>query len=461
MKLNLRADYTRAFKEADIRGVYPTEIDDELVYFIARAFIEENSYKKVLVCRDMRLSSDALRDAFVKGATDSGAEVVDIGLFHSPGLYFASGSLDLPGVMITASHSPKEYNGLKLVRAGAIPLTETDGLRLIRKRIERGVFTDAIQPGKVTKKDVQKAWQRYILKEVGAKTFAGLHILADAGSGMAATFLPLVKEKLAADIDVLFPELDGTFPSRASDPTLKKNQAQIQKQLKATHTYDFGISFDGDADRIAFFDEKGIYINSAAIGALVAQHLLKTHPQAKLGYTVLTSRAYQEVIKEGGGKPVRMKVGHAFIKKTMREKDVLFACEHSGHFYYQDYFYTDSVMRTLLIVLKEYEAAKKRGLTFSQLVRPLARYSQTEDVIIEVDDKKSALERTADYLHKKVPLRLEKYDGYTVDFGDVWGVIKPSVTEFALKVLFESKSARHAKNVQLEVIEHIKKIAKK
>lgn len=460
MNLELQADYTRAFKEADIRGVYPTEIDDEVVYFTARAFVEEGRYTKIIVARDMRESSPYLHAAFIKGATDSGADVIDIGLMHSPGLYFASGSLDLPGVMITASHSPKEYNGLKLVKAGAVPLTETDGLKQIRRRIEKGMFVDAKKTGKVTKKDISTAWQRFVLKGVSAKAFSGMKIVADAGNGMAGVLLPLIEQKLAAEFDVLFPRLDGTFPSRGSDPTLKKNQINIQKKLQGTKTYDLGISFDGDADRIAFFDETGKYINSAVIGALVARHLLQSHPKAKIGYTVLTSRAYVEAIKNSNGKPVLMKVGHAFIKKAMREKSVLFACEHSGHFYYQDYFYTDSVVRTLLIVLTEYQAAKKRGLTVSQMVKPLACYQQTEDKIIEVADKKLALQKTAEYLLQKNPLQLNKYDGYSVDFGDVWGVVKPSVTEFALKVMFESKSAKHAKNVQKEVLQYIQKIAK-
>jgi len=461
MKLKLTADYNRAFKEADIRGVYPTEIDDELVYFTARAFVEESGYKKVLVARDMRLSSPSLHVAFIKGATDSGADVIDVGLMHSPGLYFASGSMNLPGVMITASHSPKEYNGLKLVKAGAIPLTESDGLKQIRKRIEKGVFADAKKTGKVARKDISKTWRNFVLKGITKKSFAGMKIVADAGNGMAGVLLPLINEKLAAQFDVLFPNLDGTFPSRGSDPTLKKNQKNIQEKISSGKKYDLGISFDGDADRIAFFDETGKYVNSAVIGALVAEQLLRTYSQANIGYTMLTSRSYLESIQASKGKPVRMKVGHAFIKKAMREKDVLFACEHSGHFYFKDYFYTDSVVRTLLIVLKEYEVAKKAGLTFSELVKPLAGYQQTEDTIIEVADKKRALEKTAEYLQMKNPLQLSKFDGYSVDFGDVWGVVKPSVTEFALKVMFESKSAKHAKNVQKEVIEYIQKIAKK
>jgi len=460
MKLELKTDYLRAFKEADIRGIYPTEIDEQLVYFLARAFVEEFNYKKVLVARDMRESSPVLHAAFIKGVTDSGADVVDIGLIHSPGLYFASATLQLPGVMITASHSPRKYNGLKLVYPDAIPLTETDGLKTLRQRMEKGKFVDAQKLGNVVKKDVSKAWQKFILKNVSSTAFSGLKIAADAGNGMSGVVLPLLAEKLAVKFDVLFPQLDGTFPNRGSDPTLSKHQKHIKEKLKKGG-FDFGISFDGDADRIAFFDEAGTYINSAVIGALVAERLLKKYSQAKIGYTVLTSRSYEESIRTHGGKPILMKVGHAFIKKAMREKDVLFACEHSGHFYYKEYFYTDSVTLTLLYVLDAYTEARETGHSFGQMMKPYLTYQQTQDVIVEVDDKQRALREVEKYLLKKRPLSVKKFDGYTVDFGDVWGAVKPSVTEFALKIMFESKSMKHAKNIQKELVTFTQSIAKK
>jgi phosphomannomutase len=242
MAIKLQADYTRAFKEADIRGVYPEEIDEELTYFIARAFVEEYSYREIIVGRDMRLSSPVLYDSFCKGATDSGARVIDIGLVSSPMMYFAAGSLNLPGVIITASHSPKNYNGLKLVFPGAIPLTEAGGLRAIRKRIEKGVFKNAKKPGVVRKKDIQKGYQRLVCEGLRRKDYEALSIVADCGNGMAGVVLPLLKEKLPIDFFTLFPELDGNFPNRDSDPTLKKNQRIITKLLKAGG-HDFGVPF--------------------------------------------------------------------------------------------------------------------------------------------------------------------------------------------------------------------------
>jgi phosphomannomutase len=458
MTMKLQADYKRAFKDADIRAIYPTEIDDELAYYVARAFVEEFGHQKLVVARDMRLSTPALYDAFVKGATDSGASVVDIGQVHTPALYYASGTMELPGVMITASHSPKQYNGMKLVHAGAIPLTEKQGLGAIRRRIEKGKFVDAKKQGRVTKKDVLNGYQRFVLKGYQTKKYDGLAVVADAGNGMASVLLPLLQEKLPVKFDVLFGTMDGSFPNHGSDPALSKNQRQLKKKLKEGK-YDFGIGFDGDSDRIAFHDEKGTYINSAVIGALIADRMLKKYPGEKIGYTILTSKVYEETIREAGGKPVSVRVGHAFIKESMRKKDILFACEHSAHFYYKKYFYTDSVTITLLEVMEACVEAKAAGVSFSELVKPYRNYQQTEDVIVRVKDKKLALKKTEAYLHTLKPEKLKRFDGLVVDFGDVWGAVKPSVTEYALKIMFESTKKSLATEMQEKLVKYVESIA--
>jgi phosphomannomutase len=459
MTMTLQADYMRAFKDADIRGIYPTEIDEELAYLIARAFVEEFKYSKIIVARDMRLSTQVLYEAFLKGATDSGATVVDIGMVHTPALYFASGSMNLPGVMITASHSPKQYNGFKLVHAGAIPLTEKAGLGKIRNRIEKGKFIDAEKSGKINGKEILKAYQRFVFKNYKAKKLAGIKIVADVGNGMASVLMPLLQEKLPIQFDVLFPELDGSFPNRESDPTLHVNQNPLREQLEKK-TYDFGIAFDGDSDRVAFLDEVGHYINSAVIGALIAERMLAKEPKAKIGYTSLTSRSYEESILRAGGKPVLMRVGHAFIKADMRKKDVLFACEHSGHFYFKNYFYTDSVTLTLLAVLDAYSEAEAKGMKFSEMMAPYLKYEQTEDVIVAVKDKELALEKTEAYILSLNPVSSKQFDGLMVDFGEVWGAVKISVTEFALKLMFESTDRKKAQAMQNKIVKFIKSIAK-
>jgi phosphomannomutase len=455
--MKISADYKSAFKQVDIRGVYPTEVSDEVAYLVARSFVEEFDLKKVLVARDMRLSSPALFSAFTKGVTDAGAAVIDLGLVHTPVLYYASGSMKLAGVMITASHSPKNQNGLKLVLPGAVPLTEDFGLKQIRRRMEKGVFKEVKKVGKVTAKDVRAAYLKFVLKGFKAKGLEDLELVADAGNGMGAVLMELLQGKMPVNFTTLNAELDGRFPSRGSDPTLKKNQKPVTSALK-TGGYDFGISFDGDGDRIAFFDEEGNYVNSAAIGAVIAKLMLKKHKGAKIGFTNLNSRIYEETILANGGVPVPVKVGHAYIKETMRQKDVLFACEHSGHFYFKEYFYTDSITLTLLYVLAAFADARKEGLTFGQMMAPYLIYKQTEDVIVEVSDKKKAQVAIEKYLKDKKPVKARKFDGIWVDFGDVWGSVKISVTEHALKMMFEGKNKKVAQSLQDEVADFVRSI---
>jgi phosphomannomutase len=459
MTMKISADSKNAFKSVDIRGVYPTEVNDELVYLIARSFVEEYSLKKVLVARDMRLSSPALFTAFASGANDAGADVIDLGLVHTPALYFASGSMKLAGVMITASHSPKNQNGLKMVLGGAIPLTENFGLKQIRKRIEKGIFKEVKKPGKVVKKDIKAAYLKFVLKGIKTKGMEDIEVVADAGNGMGAVLMELLPKKLPVSFTTLNQNLDGRFPSRGSDPALKKNQKHITTALK-TGGFDFGISFDGDGDRIAFFDEEGNYINSAAVGALIATVMLKKKKGAKIGYTNLDSRIFEETIKLNSGVATPVRVGHAYIKETMREKDVLFACEHSGHFYFKEFFYTDSVSHTLRYILLAFLEAKSAGLTFKEMMEPYLPYKQTEDVFVEVLDTKKAQAAVEAYLKNKKPIRTRKFDGLWVDFGDVWGSVKVSVTERALKMMFESTDKRKAQKLQDEIVAFTKSIAK-
>jgi len=252
--------------------------------------------------------------------------------------------------------------------------------------------------------------------------------------------------------------LDGRFPNRDSDPTLSKNQKQLRATLQKKK-YDFGISFDGDADRIAFLDENGKFINSAVIGALIAERLLINNPKAKIGYTMLTSRSYEVSIKAAGGRPVIMRVGHAFIKESMRKKDVLFACEHSSHFYFKDFFFTDSVTLTLLAVLDAYAEAKETGRTFGEMMKPYQKYKQTEDVIVYVKDRKVALAKTEAYIKTLKPKSLRKFDGLVVDFGTTWGGVKVSVTEYALKLMFESSTKKEAELIQDKIRRYVESIA--
>jgi len=454
----LAVNYPRAFKDADVRGVYPTEINEALTYAIARAFIEEFSYKKIVVGYDMRLSTPTLQTAFVTGARDAGADVVDVGMVATPQLYFASGSLKLPGVMITASHSPKEYNGLKLVHAGAIPLTKRNGLAQIKKRVKEESRSIVAERGRVTKRNIDQGYLRYVLAGVKAERYNGLRIATDIGNGMAHNIIPLLRSRLPIHFDTLFAKLDGSFPNRDSDPNLRGNQLALDAKLDHGH-YDFGISFDGDADRIAFLDEAGNYVNSAAIGALIADIILEKEPKATFVTTTFNSRIYDETIKQGGGRVVIARTGHTFLKEKMYQHEAVFGCEYSGHFFFRDFFYTDSVVLTLRYVLDAYIQGKAAGKRFSELVAPYCGYEQTEDVVVAVKDKKATMAAVSAYLAGQPEIMVKKFDGYVVDYGDVWGAIKESVTEYAVKCMFESTSRSKAKKKQREIVAFLKSVA--
>lgn len=459
MDKKLPLQYERSFKEADIRGINVTEIDDDLAYCVARAFVDEFSYTEVVVGYDMRMSSPSLVEAFMRGVEDAGANVLVVGLVSSPMLYFASGSLALPGVMITASHSGPEYNGLKLVAPGAVPLTNPTGLSAIKRRIKRGVYLEPVKRGKRRAKNFNTAFQKYVSQGVSKASLKDIKIAADIGNGMASVLIPLLEQKLPINFTSLFSDMDARFPNRGSDPTIKKHQRHLATELK-TGAYDFGIAFDGDADRIAFLDERGQYVNCAIIGAIIAEHILAREPGAGIVFTNLTSHVFEESIIAAGGKAIRAKVGHSFLKQKMRETGAVFGAEHSGHFFWRDFFFTDSTVLTLLAVLEIYVKAKKAGQTFSQLVAPYQKYQQLEDVVVEVRDKDAALARVETYLSGNYPTaKLKKFDGIFITTPEVWGVVKQSVTEHALKVMLEGITKKPATTLQADIVRYIKTIA--
>lgn len=459
MTHTLPPEFRRAFKDADIRGVFGSELNEELVARVARAFVTIHAYTTVVVGCDMRLSSPALHRAFIDGARAGGATVIDIGLVATPQLYFASGSLALPGVMITASHSPKEYNGLKLVHPDAIPLTKRNGLQEILRMVQKNVWQDGQKRGGLKKKNIDAAYQKFVFKGVQGKRYVGLRVATDIGNGMAHDLIPLMRARLPIQFDTLYAKLDGRFPNRDSDPNLHENQIALDAKIDAGH-YDFGISFDGDADRIAFLDETGNYVNSAAIGALIAVRMLAREPKASIASTNLNSRMYDETIRKHGGKVVMARTGHTFVKEAMRKKKAVFGCEYSGHFFFRDFFYTDSVELTFLEVADAYLEAKAAGLTFGEMMAPYLVYKQTEDIVIKVADKDVAMSNVHDYLVSLQPASIKKFDGYFVDFGDVWGAVKMSVTEYGVKLMFESKSMAKAKARQKQIKAFVQSIAK-
>ncbi len=458
-KQNLPTEYAKAFKDADIRGVYPREINETVAYRTARAFVELFELKKVIVGRDKRNSSPSLRNAFVDGVIDSGADVLDIGLVDTPAVYFASGTFNEYGVMITASHNPKQYNGLKLVKAGAIPLTNKTGLKTIQRFVIKNIFKEVTKKGRVTKKNILPSYKKYIRSKVSIRSPRSINIVADAGNGMATLLAPMICKGLPLSVTPLFFKLDGNFPNRGSNPTLAKNQKPVVSEIKKGG-YDFGVAFDGDVDRVAFFDEHGNYINSAVIGALLVKHLLSQKPKQSFVYTVFTSRIYEETIKQYGGRAIRARVGHAFIKEHMRKYDAVFACEHSAHFYYKDNFYTDSGILSLLYLTEAYVEALKNGQTFSEMLAPFLKYFQTEELLVKVSDKKHSLKVIEQYYRKRKPLKVISFDGITFIFRDCWFVVKESVTEDAIKFVVESPKKKIAQTKKKEILTLLRSISK-
>lgn len=452
---DLPIDYLKAFKDADIRGFYGTEVDEVVAYRVARAFVEEFGWSEVIVARDMRVSSPMLRKAFIDGVRDSGAIAIDIGIIDTPGLYYASGSRELPGVVITASHNPAEYNGLKLVAPGATPLTNKTGLSAIKKRIKANDFKTVANRGDVKKESILREYLAYIEAKATFTNPRQLRVVVDVGNGTAGILMQKLCARLPVTVTPLFFELDGTFPNRESNPTLAKNQKAIKAELKKGG-YDFGIAFDGDADRVAFFDEKGNYINSAFIGALITSHLLKQYPKSKHVYTVFTSRSYEETIRASGGVAIRARVGHAFIKEIMRKKDALFGCEHSAHFYFKDNFFTDSGILTFLFVAAAMADQSNPLRTFSELLKPFATYYQTEEILVPVADKDRALQAIGEFYQVQQPLAIEHFDGVSVSFEDWWFVVKKSVTEDALKFVVESPTKAIAQTKQKEILQQLR-----
>ena len=324
--------------------------------------------------------------------------------------------------------------------------------------MKKGQWQVVAKRGGLKKKTIDAAYAKFVFAGVQGKKYTGLRVATDIGNGMAHDLIPLWRAKLPVHFDTLFTKLDGGFSNRDSDPNLHKNQIALTQKIDHGH-YDFGISFDGDADRIAFLDEQGHYVNSAAIGALIAARILAREPKAKIASTNLNSRIYDETIRSQGGKVVMARTGHTFVKEEMRKHGAVFGCEYSGHFFFRDFFYTDSVELTFLEVANAYLEAKAQGQSFGQMMVPYLVYEQTEDVVVKVADKDSAMQKIYEYLVSLKPQSIKKFDGYFIDCGDVWGAVKMSVTEYAIKLMFESKSKTKAKKLQSQILKFVQSIA--
>jgi phosphomannomutase len=428
------------FKSYDVRGVYPSELSDDVAYGIGRCFVPlvsdgpsgHDARTKVVVGRDMRPSGQKLFDAFAHGAVDAGASVVDIGMVSTDALYFAVGSFDFDGgVMITASHNPAKYNGMKFTRSQAQAISLDTGLATIREQLVSGELPPkSTTAGSVSHRDVLDDFAQHCLSFVDRTKIKPFKIAVDAGNGMAGETVPHVFRSLPCDVVPLYFELDGRFPNHPASPIEPENMIDVQAEIRK-HQCDLGVAFDGDADRMFIVDEKAGLIDGSTVTALVALNTLKKYPGAKILYNLICSRSVPELILRAGGIPIRSKVGHSIIKAEMREQDVVFGGEHSGHFYFRDNWYADSGMIALLQCLELFGEADK---PVSEVIAPIDTRFRSGEINSQVTGIPAKLREIED---RYSDAQIDYLDGVTISYPHWWMNVRPSNTEPLLRLNVE------------------------
>ena len=422
------------FKAYDVRGRTDTgDLDEEVAHRIGAAFAKFAGAPSVAVGRDCRASSPMLAEAFTSGVTGQGVDVLDIGEVATDTLYFVSGSRSVPGVMITASHNPPEWNGLKFCRSGAAPIGVESGLLDIRDLAEAGVAAGEMN-GTVAHLDPIPGYVDHLLSIVDPARIGDLHVVADGGNGMAGVALPAVFARLDAHLLPLFLEPDGTFPNHPADPLKPENLRDLEATMRAEHP-DLGVAFDGDADRAFFVDETSRPLSGSTTTALIARWFISREPGATIVHNLIVSRAVPEVVRAAGGTPIRTRVGHSFIKQIMAETGAAFGGEHSGHYYFRDNFRADSGTLAMLVLL---QAMSEDGRPLSEIRADFEPYSASGEINLDVDDQTAAIERVAVRFDDAEQDRL---DGLTVQWQDRWFNLRPSNTEPVLRLNAEASDA--------------------
>ena len=420
------------FKSYDVRGIYPTEINDDIAYLIGRTFVAKFGMKSVAVGRDMRPSGVNLFEAFARGATEQGANVTDIGLVSTDALYFAVGKFGFDGgVMITASHNPAQYNGMKFTREEAIAISLEGGLADVRDMINSGKLPEpAAQKGTISQRDILEAFAQHCLSFIDPKQIKPFKIAIDAGNGMAGLTVNPVFKHLPCEVVPLFFELDGTFPNHPASPIEPENMVDLQRAV-LEHKCDLGVAFDGDADRMFLVTEKGELVGGDMVTALVGINTLKRFPGAKILYNLICSRSVPEAITKAGGVPVRSRVGHSIIKKVMRDENIPFGGEHSGHFYFRENWFADSGMIALMQCL---ELFSESGKPVSEVIAPINNRVRSGEINSHVADiPKKLIELKARYHDAQI----DELDGITIQYSDWWMNVRPSNTEPLLRLNVE------------------------
>jgi phosphomannomutase len=443
----------KVFKAYDIRGIHPEELDEVGAYAIGRAYVDEFEPKAIAVGRDMRLSSPSMAESVMRGAAEAGADVVDIGMVGTEMVYFAVGDLDLEGgIMVTASHNPKEYTGMKIVRRGALPVGGDSGLLDIRARAM--ALADVPQgqtPGHVRQEDIWPPWVDAVLSFIDVEAVKPLRVVIDAANGMGGVMLPPVLERLPIEAVPYFFEPDGTFPNHEPNPLLPENREFIIEKLRAERA-DLGVAFDGDADRCFFVDDTGEFVPGDFVTALLAESILEKAPGAKILYDVRASWAVPQTIERAGGIPLVNRVGHAFFKHRMREEGAVFGGEVSGHYYFQDFSRADSGVIPFLLML---ELISKRGRKLSELLAAYReRYFITGELNTPVADVALKLQELKERFGPEGSV--SHLDGLSVDAEDWHMNVRPSNTEPLLRLNLEALSSDLMERKRDEVLEVIR-----
>jgi phosphomannomutase len=455
-------------KAYDVRGTYPDQLDEELAHEVGGAFVRvvgaaarDGGPGAVVIGHDMRPSGPSLVASFADGVREQGCDVVLIGLASTDGLYFASGSLGLPGAMFTASHNPAQYNGIKLCRPGAAPVGQDSGLREITRMINEGVPAFEGPLGEVSERDLLADYSAYLRDLVDVSGIRRLRVVVDAGNGMGGFTVPAVLgdgaglPALPLDIDPMYFELDGTFPNHEANPIDDENMRDLQARVRETGA-DLGLAFDGDADRCFVVDERGEIVNPSTLTALIASRELAKHPGSTIIHNLITSRAVPEVVLECGGVPVRTRVGHSFIKQTMAETGAVFGGEHSGHFYFRDFWRADSGMLAALHAIAALGETAP-GTTFSSLLAPFDRYVSSGEINTEVADQAGVTQEIRETFIARGLTDIDDLDGMTVNGGDWWFNVRPSNTEPLLRLNVEAGDEAQMALLRDEVLAMMRK----
>ncbi len=447
-------DVSDIVKAYDVRGVVPDQLDEELARAFGAAFTELADARTVVIGYDMRPSSPGLAAAFAEGVTGQGLDAVLIGLASTDMLYFASGHLDLPGAMFTASHNPAQYNGIKLCLAGAAPVGQDTGLAQLRDRV------NANQPqpktgerrGTVSERNLLSAYAEHLHGLVDIRGSRPLTVVVDAGNGMGGYTVPAVLSGLPLKVVPLFFELDGTFPNHEANPIEAANLVDLQKAVLAEGA-DLGLAFDGDADRCFVVDERGEIVSPSTITALVAQRELGREPGGTVIHNLICSRTVAEVVREAGGTPVRTRVGHSFIKAVMASTGAIFGGEHSGHFYFRDFWRADSGMLAALHVLA---ALGRQDGALSALLKPYDRYVASGEINSTVTDAATRMSAVEAAYAGRAGVEIDHLDGLTVSAADWWFNLRPSNTEPLLRLNAEAADASTMGQVRDEVLQVVR-----